>query len=268
MNSGHMQIYRGTHDETIELHWHEFYELSYVVSGSGTHHLNGHALPLTAGTIFLLTPADFHELTIDSGSLDIYNVIFSERYINGTTLQLLFHNMRQLQYTYPDSIRERTVWEYDRIRQELAEPRVGSEEMIRCTLERLLIDLYRGSEQVQLSRLQHTQMAQPNLQSALMYIHLHFRENITLEQAAKQAQYSANYFSGCFRDWVGMSFVSYVQQLRLQFAEALLQASNLPVTEIGFASGFNTLGHFERVFKEKYGVSPVKYRGLDKRKMK
>lgn len=55
-----VQVLHGIHPGTIPLHWHEFYELSYVVSGKGEHRLNGSSYPLSSGTIFLLTPADFH----------------------------------------------------------------------------------------------------------------------------------------------------------------------------------------------------------------
>ncbi|WP_374701656.1 helix-turn-helix domain-containing protein [Paenibacillus tyrfis] len=42
----------------------------------------------------------------------------------------------------------------------------------------------------------------------------------------------------------------------MTFAKSLLAASDLPVTEVCHASGFNTLTHFERSFKKRFGCPP------------
>jgi transcriptional regulator GlxA family with amidase domain len=44
--------------------------------------------------------------------------------------------------------------------------------------------------------------------------------------------------------------------LRLEFARSLLRASPLPVSEVCYVSGFNTLTHFEKMYKRKFGHSP------------
>jgi AraC-like DNA-binding protein len=71
---------------------------------------------------------------------------------------------------------------------------------------------------------------------------------------------SANYFSECFHRVVGTPFQTYLADTRLEFAKALLGVSQLSVTEVCYASGFNTLAHFERMFKRKYGHTPSRYR--------
>ncbi|WP_420871978.1 helix-turn-helix domain-containing protein [Cohnella rhizosphaerae] len=48
--------------------------------------------------------------------------------------------------------------------------------------------------------------------------------------------------------------------MRIRFAKSLLLASESSITEICYASGFNTLAHFERVFREKTGMSPIAFR--------
>lgn len=57
-----------------------------------------------------------------------------------------------------------------------------------------------------------------------------------------------------------MPFQVYVKEARLQFAKSLLGTTTLPITDICFASGFNTLPYFERAFKQKFAVSPRDYR--------
>jgi AraC-like DNA-binding protein len=48
----------------------------------------------------------------------------------------------------------------------------------------------------------------------------------------------------------------------LRFAKSLLSVSNLPVTDICYAAGFQTLSHFERAFKREFGRSPSAWRSV------
>jgi transcriptional regulator GlxA family with amidase domain len=84
----------------------------------------------------------------------------------------------------------------------------------------------------------------------------HFREPITLKDIAESVSLSPSYFSDSFHKATGIPFQRYMQGLRLEFAYNLLRTSSLPVTAICFAAGFNTLTYFEKVFREKYGITP------------
>jgi AraC-like DNA-binding protein/quercetin dioxygenase-like cupin family protein len=257
------QVFQGIHPGTIPLHWHEFYELSYVVGGKGEHKLNGSAYPLNSGTLFLLTPADFHELvSVEDKPLEIYNVIFTEAMMDDNLYHWLFGGKLVLHAQLEEMQHRQIYADYERMRDETGAWREGSEIAIRATLQRLLVDLHRGSaanRALPMNGIGNRQL-NVNLQRALIYIHHHFREDIRLVDAAAQAQYSATYFSECFSQSVGQSFQRYLQNVRLQFAESLLRASSLPVTEICYASGFSTLGHFERVFRQRKGMSPRQFR--------
>jgi len=68
--------------EPCELHWHEFYELTYIVAGEGVNVVNGISFPLTKGSIFLLTPADFHQISPTPESCLLYNVIFTDELLD------------------------------------------------------------------------------------------------------------------------------------------------------------------------------------------
>ncbi len=53
---------------------------------------------------------------------------------------------------------------------------------------------------------------------------------------------------------------AFVNNLRLEYVASMLKNSDLSVTELCFESGFNSLDHFEKLFKNKYGVSPSNFR--------
>lgn len=63
-----------------------------------------------------------------------------------------------------------------------------------------------------------------------------------------------------FKAETGRSPRQYLKELRLQKAEELLEMTFLSVKEIAFACGVNDVSHFIRLFKEKHGLTPRKFR--------
>jgi len=100
----------------------------------------------------------------------------------------------------------------------------------------------------------------------VIHIQHHFRQPLSLQDAARQAHLSPNYFSDLFHKASGLSIQHYLQQQRLQFAQALLRGSSLPVTELSYGAGFDTLTHFERVFRREFGMTPSQARQLGNRR--
>ncbi len=80
--------------------------------------------------------------------------------------------------------------------------------------------------------------------------------DITFEDAADFMCYSKPYFSRYFARITGMSFSSYLNIIRVAEAVSLIEEGRLSITEIAHASGFGTIRHFNRIFKEITGFSP------------
>lgn len=246
----------------VTLHWHEFYELAFTIAGEGVHIVNGLRRPLIPGSMFLLTPADFHEIIPSPGAtLEMFNAILSEEVLEPELYRLLFATPRD--YARGVVVDEPQVMavNYGRLIAEHSSQRFGYELAIRATLECIIIDFVRSWQPETAStgsaptRPQHEE-----LHDALVFIHHHFREPIMLSDVAGHIGLSPNYFSERFHRMAGTSFQSYLQELRLRFAMSLLLASSMSVTDICHSSGFNTLPNFERAFKKKYGRPPGSYR--------
>ncbi|OAS21855.1 AraC family transcriptional regulator [Paenibacillus oryzisoli] len=243
-----------------DVHGHEFFEMEIILSGKGTQILNGESSQLVPGSIYLLTPVDFHTIIPDRGyPLRLINLKFTEAWLDEDLRLFLFSQPNRL------SIRcegEQLVYIEGECRRLLAEsmaPRIGQKQAIRATLDRLLVDLLRMIPNVPQTTIETSSSdvsERSKLRKALNYIDFHFREPLTLKQAAAHTSWSPNYFSEKFSTIIGQSFQQYVQEHRLQYAHRLLHNSSLPVTEIALASGFNSLPYFIRCFKSKYGVSP------------
>jgi AraC-like DNA-binding protein len=100
----------------------------------------------------------------------------------------------------------------------------------------------------------------PVITKAKKYIEEHQTEDISLGDVAKAVNTSTFYFCKMFKKVTGINFTDYVTRLRLERAKNLLLNPNLRISEIAFEVGFQSLTHFNRVFKRILGQSPTDYR--------
>ena len=100
----------------------------------------------------------------------------------------------------------------------------------------------------------------PVIAKARAYIAEHQTEELTLGQVAKAVNMSSYYFCKVFKKVAGINFTDYVARVRIEKSKNLLLNPNLRVSEIAFEVGFQSLTHFNRVFKKILGQSPTVYR--------
>ncbi len=75
------------------------------------------------------------------------------------------------------------------------------------------------------------------------------------------------HLSRSMKKYKNITVSTFINNLRLEYIASMLKNSDLSVTELCFESGFNSLDHFEKLFKNKYGVSPSNFRKGIKRKI-
>jgi AraC-like DNA-binding protein/ligand-binding sensor protein len=95
---------------------------------------------------------------------------------------------------------------------------------------------------------------------ARQYIELNCQEALSLAGVARQAGMSEFYFCKMFKKVTGVNFARYVSLVRVEKAKNLLLNFNYRVSEIAFEVGFQSLTHFNRIFKSVAGQSPTEYR--------
>jgi len=93
------------------------------------------------------------------------------------------------------------------------------------------------------------------------YVHRHYAEEISIQQAARLSGFSVPHFSRLFKMWTGLSFARYVSAYRLRQAAQLLKTDR-QITDIAFDCGFGSAASFIRGFKKTYGMTPTRYREL------
>ena len=84
--------------------------------------------------------------------------------------------------------------------------------------------------------------------------------NLSLEELAKISQRSLTVFKKDFAEIFHSTPGKWLLQKRLDYARLLIASSQKNVNEIVYESGFESTTHFSRVFKERFGMAPLKYR--------
>ncbi len=91
---------------------------------------------------------------------------------------------------------------------------------------------------------------------AIEYIQSHLAEPLTVESIAANAGYSPSYFSHVFQKETGVSPYRFVVRSRMDCAMQLLQTTRLPIQDIAFQVGFNSVANFSYAFRKEKGMSP------------
>jgi AraC-like DNA-binding protein len=100
----------------------------------------------------------------------------------------------------------------------------------------------------------------PVITRAKQFIREHQTEDLSLGQVAKAVNTSTFYFCKLFKKATGLNFTDFLSRTRIEKAKNLLLNPNLRVSEIAFEIWFQSLTHFNRVFKRIVGQSPTEYR--------
>jgi AraC-like DNA-binding protein len=102
------------------------------------------------------------------------------------------------------------------------------------------------------------------IERAKNYIQAGFEEDLSLTEIARNCFVSEFHFSRLFKKFTLTSPYQYLLEIRLKHAALLLLNTRLSVTEVCFASGFQSFPHFISMFKARYGKNPSEYRRYGK----
>lgn len=98
------------------------------------------------------------------------------------------------------------------------------------------------------------------IEIAKKYIQEHFSEDISLTQISKHVCLSPSYFSRYFKNKTGKNIIDYINDLRIEKSKDLIVSTNENIITIYKTVGFKSKNHYYRLFKERYGVTPLQYR--------
>lgn len=238
-------------EKTFPLHSHDFYELELVTSGSGRNWINNLCVPIRTGSLYLLSPSDVHRMEVDE-PMNLYCIQFLPDALAAAGLsdprEALFSQFEQEEYA-------EILRLFDAIRIEEQHALPYSHALMASNLTQVLVRLLRSGTRCAAAA------SSRKMQQALDAIKKYYADPTLRQKTVSDiCGLSVCHFSTTFRSVVGCSFSEYLVQYRLNHACALLSDTTETVTEIAYESGFSSLPHFFRVFRDNYGCTPLQYR--------
>ena len=92
------------------------------------------------------------------------------------------------------------------------------------------------------------------------YLQEHLAEDVSLSVLAEEFHLNAQYISQLFKSEIGVNFLAYLTNIRMEQAKKLLLSSSLSIAEVSEQSGYADYRVFTKVFKKNEGITPSQYR--------
>lgn len=261
----HVKIYW---NEQIRFHQQKTWELSYIITGSGTRIIGDIIEPFSRNEIILIPPDiphcwSFDEFDADeSGKIENITITFSDQFLENCIK------------TFP----EMDVY-INGIRQNTEAVSLKGNTLVR--LQKLLISMIRETEIERLSSFikllalisspeNASTVGKPIIEDRKMkrmrkiqlYIMNNYQNTITLEEMATLVDLNKSSFCIFFKKMTGKTFFSYLTEYRIEASCQMITKTNVTIAEVCFASGFKDVPYFNRAFKRIKNITPLEYRRM------
>jgi len=248
----------GMNDNMISSHYHEYYELYYLESGQRYHLINDNMFLIEGGQFLLFEPYVLHHSCGDK------DVPFSRLIIYFREDEIISNELKQALDGSSGAYRlqkaeARQVYQLmNLINLEKQEPQQYSSEYCRSLLNMMLIILFRNKRQ----KMKQTQKNQ--ITDIISYINANYMNELSINEIAGQFYISPFYLCREFKKYTNSTIVQYINKTRIINAQRLLCSSNDNITNISMNTGFSSISHFGRVFKDVTGFTPTSWRKREK----
>lgn len=249
----------------IRQHAHNNYELIYIKNGLGTLRIEGKNYILQKGSLVFISQLENHSISVMSDNYERYFVIIKGEYlddlVSNPRLTSIFRNRpASFCHVYDMSSREEEMnLCFSGLVREYMENEAYSIEKFNSYMSIIFIAAFR------LYPAAFPSMSNTFSNEVFLiqkYIEDHYSEEISITEIAAQHYISLNYLSRRFKQQTGYSPKQYLINVRLANAKALLMESTMLVYTIAHKCGFQDVNNFIRLFREREGITPNKYRSL------
>lgn len=237
------------------LHYHDFYELEFVMSGSAFAYINGMLFSLSRGMLFLVRPTDVHRYELSEGErLGVCTLRFTSAYIDHGLMGALIAS-GPLVADISDSFDFIAALLADTKRDSIS-PDDYTEILRRGTVNRLCAALIRRCTE----RVAEPESNNRLASAAVDLIRRSFGERLTLASAAKRLGVTPNYLGRVFSENIGLTFGQYLKRVRLLFALNMIINTDETLQRIALDCGFSSQSVFAREFRNYYKKAPTELR--------
>lgn len=248
------------------LHWHEELEILYPLNGEIDLRIDGRLHLLNKKNLAVIESSRVHSTYAHDKTSMFLNIHLSKKLLESYLPDIELHQI----CCTPDTIADEQFPAYRQIC-ELVEQltrlyimdtpvySLEAEGLVLQILARLLRDFSMVRTPVSSSM---DKLTMDRIRSIITYTEQHFREPVSLGDAAGHLGLGKEYFCRFFKKNMGMSFLNYLSEVRLSHIYQDLQNTDAPVAEVMENNGFTNQKLFNRAFKGLYGTTPSSVRRL------
>ena len=256
-------------------HWHEEIEIILIEKGTGEFKIDLDSHILKEGDILIVRPFALHSMhpindTYCSWNTMVFNLSMLNSSITDGCLIKYFapilNNEHQLSLIKKDSSG------YPEIFNSLKEifncfnfENIAFELKLKSLLFYFFSLLYENDLVIKKKVAPLTTEATKKIKIILNYIHENYMNELTILDIAESCNLSQYYFMKFFKKHLGMTCTEYINVYRLDIASQLLNTTDKPITMISFETGFNSVSYFNKLFKEKFKLTPKEFRMTNKK---
>lgn len=255
--------------ESVPPHWHTDTEIIYIKKGSGIITVDLIPYHVQAGDIIFIAPGQLHSIeSVNSSIMEYENIIFQlsmlmspgEDLCSELFLTPLLHNRINLTVHISKelSFYEKCAHCLDKIDKLSGYGDALSMLGIKGKLFELLHLLLCQCHTASPTPPHHKSL--DTVKVILKHIETHYHKPLSVQDMAQLCGFSCSHFMKFFKQHMGNSFTSYLNDYRLTMAARMLSASSDTIVRIAEDTGFENLSYFNRMFKRKYHMTPTQYR--------
>lgn len=251
---------KNTPPKALREHFHDFYQLVYIVAGGGIISIDGKDTQAKEGEVFFLKPYVSHSFYCKTGAMTTYELKFD----------ILSPDLETIMENYPVKVADETNAVRDILLSVISEgnnKRSYYEPVITLYVTQMIYILARKGECLSKRQkpgkkpvFEDTGKEPTAIEKAKRYIEENYLEKITLHDLAVRFMLSEAHLCREFTKKFHMSPIKYINFLRLERAKELLAATEMTITEVSEAAGFNGIHYFSRYFTKMEKLTPYEYR--------
>ena len=246
---------KGARNTMHSHHFHDIYEIYYMVSGSCQYLIDEQEYEINMGDVVLIPEGVVHKTRYGRNEHRRLLIECSVHFIP----ESLKDKITSTVFLCRSSPETAQIYEIlQNIEAEYNNPDIFTPESLKSYMNLLFVTLVRSKSTTGLGETKN-----PIISEAVSYIKTNFNSDISLSDIAKAHFLSPEHLSRTFKKEMGMGFSDFLTMVRLQNAENLLKNRNgKSISEIAYSCGFNDSNYFSDKFKKVHGISPLKYSKL------
>ena len=251
---------------------HDFWEFVYVDKGVVEICADGRKFLLSQGEIAFHKPCEFHLLRANGSVAPNLVVVafecksramafFCEKIfrINGEQKEYLSTIVKEAGNAFSSPLADPTLKYLTRRDGGM----FGSEQLIKISLEMLLVSLYRSnfiSKIAGKSMSALTERLDKNIVGDIIeYMNVNINKNLGFSDFAHLVSMSPTRLKTVFKQKTGMGVVRYFRKLKIERAKLFIRENDYNFTQIAMLLGYDSIHSFSRQFKNIEGMSPREY---------